>query len=103
VVPSRWPEPFGAIALEAIAAGCVVVASSIGGLVELVLGGSTGLLAPPGDIDRWAATLDTAIHNPTSREQMGRRAAAATIERTVDRVDALVHLSKRPEPPEPSK
>jgi glycogen(starch) synthase len=36
VVPSRWPEPFGVVALEGIACGCVVVGSEKGGLKEAI-------------------------------------------------------------------
>lgn len=34
VVPSLWQEPFGIVALEALASGCTVIASRIGGLTE---------------------------------------------------------------------
>jgi glycogen(starch) synthase len=36
VVPSRWEEPFGIVALEGLACGCAVVASDGGGLGEVV-------------------------------------------------------------------
>jgi len=36
VVPSRWAEPFGVVALEGIACGCVVVGSENGGLKEAI-------------------------------------------------------------------
>jgi len=54
-IPSRWAEPFGIVALEGIAAGCAVVASSAGGLPEAV--GSCGLLFPNGDEHALAAHL----------------------------------------------
>ena len=37
VVPSRWPEPFGRVALEALMMGTPVVATSSGGLAEIIL------------------------------------------------------------------
>lgn len=48
VVPSVHPESFGLVAVEAMAAGCAVVASDLGGLAELVEEGVTGRLLPPG-------------------------------------------------------
>jgi len=45
VVPSRWPEPFGMTALEAMAAGAALIAAPVGGLPEVV--GNGGLLCAP--------------------------------------------------------
>lgn len=47
VVPSRWEEPFGIVALEGLACGCEVVASESGGLPEAV--GSCGYLFESGN------------------------------------------------------
>jgi glycogen synthase len=55
-VPSLY-EPFGLIALEAMAAGTPVVASAVGGLTEHVTDGRTGLLVPPDDPAALAAAL----------------------------------------------
>ena len=52
VVPSLY-EPFGLVALEALACGVPVVASTAGGLKEIVQHGESGLLDPPGDVSRW--------------------------------------------------
>lgn len=48
IVPSLW-EGFGLTALEAMAVGVPVVATSVGGLPEIVDHGTTGLLVPPAD------------------------------------------------------
>jgi glycogen synthase len=47
VVPSLWQEPFGIVALEGIACGCVVIGSAGGGLAEAI--GPCGLTFPNGD------------------------------------------------------
>ena len=61
VVPSRWPEPLGVVAAEALRAGAVVIASDVGGLDTFVHHGENGLLVAPGDVDAWAAALDRAL------------------------------------------
>ena len=48
VVPSRW-EGFGLVALEAMRVGKPVIASTVGGLPEIVVDGVTGRLVRPGD------------------------------------------------------
>jgi glycosyltransferase involved in cell wall biosynthesis len=62
IVPSRWPEPFGIVALEAIACGCVVVGSEEGGLPEAI--GPCGLTFPNGDAGALAAVLQELLSNP---------------------------------------
>lgn len=55
VVPSRWAEPFGIVALEGAACGCVVVGSKAGGLVDAI--GPCGVTFENGDIEGLAASL----------------------------------------------
>jgi glycosyltransferase involved in cell wall biosynthesis len=54
LVPSRSAETFGMAAAEAMAAGVPIVASAVGGLVQLIEGEG---LAPPGDVALLASTL----------------------------------------------
>lgn len=49
LVPSLWAEPFGLVAVEAVIRGVPVIASSSGGLAEIVEPGVTGLLFPNND------------------------------------------------------
>lgn len=73
VLPSRY-EPFGIVALEAAAAEAPLVASTAGGLGEVVVDGETGLAFAPGDVtaltDAVRAVLD-------DRESAVTRASAA--------------------------
>jgi len=55
VVPSKWAEPFGVVALEGIACGCVVVGSENGGLKEAI--GPCGLMFENGNVHALAAQL----------------------------------------------
>jgi glycogen(starch) synthase len=55
VVPSRWAEPFGIVALEGAACGCVVVGSSYGGLKDAI--GPCGETFPNGDLHAFSETL----------------------------------------------
>lgn len=71
VVPSQ-AEPFGRIPLEAYAAGAApVVATTAGGLADLVLEGITGFTAPPGDPRGLAAAIHRALTlSPAHRSAM---------------------------------
>jgi len=57
--------------LEAMAAGLPVVASSVGGVPELVVEGETGLLVPPGDPGALAAAIERLLDDSALRRQLG--------------------------------
>jgi len=63
LVPSVWPEPFGRVALEAVAAGKVVLVSDIGGLPEAV-GYEKTLMVEPDDFPAWRERLEAVLANP---------------------------------------
>lgn len=70
VVPSHY-EPFGLVAIEAMASGTPVVASDVGGLQFTVLPEETGLLAPPQDVPAFATAIDRIITNQQWRDKLG--------------------------------
>jgi|SRR5579859_331305 len=72
LAPSVWAEPFGLVALEAMAVGCPVIASRAGGLSDIVVDGDTGLLVPPGDVSALRAAMTRLIASPELRERMGQ-------------------------------
>ena len=77
IAPSLLPESFGIVALEAAAAGKPAIASAVGGLVDIVADGETGLLVPPGDVDALADALRRLCGDDDLRARMG----AAALER----------------------
>jgi glycogen synthase len=64
-VPSRWPEPFGIVALEGIACGCAVVGTSLGGLPEAI--GPCGVTVPNADPAAMARALKSLLENDRMR------------------------------------
>jgi glycosyltransferase involved in cell wall biosynthesis len=75
VVPSLY-EPFGLVALEAMASGVPVVASDTGGLRELVEDEVTGLRFPPGDHAALARTVVRVLLDPDLARRLGREGRA---------------------------
>ncbi|BCK56600.1 glycosyltransferase [Nocardia wallacei] len=71
VLCTPWYEPFGMVALEAMACGTPVVASAVGGLLDTVLDGVTGRLVPPRDSDRLAETVAEILADDEQRAAMG--------------------------------
>lgn len=73
VVPSHY-EPFGLVAIEAMASGTPVVASDVGGLQFTVVPEETGLLAPAKDVDAFAKAIDRILSDPAWQAQLGKAA-----------------------------
>jgi starch synthase len=65
-------EPFGIINLEAMACETPVVASAVGGILEVVVDGETGILVPPAKPDALAAALTRLLNDPETRRRMGQ-------------------------------
>jgi alpha-maltose-1-phosphate synthase len=65
-------EPFGLINLEAMACETAVVASAVGGILEVVEDGRTGLLVPPGRPDALADALNQMLADPDLARTMGQ-------------------------------
>jgi len=80
VVPSRWPEPFGMTATEAMMRGTAVVASNRGGLADSVVSGVTGFHVPPGDASALGESLVTLLSCPARAEAMGINARARALD-----------------------
>lgn len=68
-------ESFPNALLEAMACGCCVIGSRVGGVPELIENGVSGLVFEPGDIDSLVDRLTTVVDNDELRRSMGQAAA----------------------------
>jgi len=105
VVCAPWYEPFGIVPLEAMGCGVPVVATGVGGMLDTVVDGVTGLLVPAQDPTALAASMRHLLGDPPRRRAMGaagtrrarlyswRRVAAAT-QRVYDDVVATQSLEE---------
>ena len=73
VVPSHY-EPFGLVAIEAMACGTPVVASDVGGLQFTVINEETGLLVPPQNVPAFNHAIDKILSNPAWQQELGKAA-----------------------------
>jgi L-malate glycosyltransferase len=80
-VMSSVTEGLGTSLLDAMAAGKPVVATSTGGIPEVVLDGVTGLLVAPRDHQAMAAAIVRLLKNPSLRQRMGEAGAARAREK----------------------
>lgn len=78
VVPSHY-EPFGLVAIEAMASGTPVVASDVGGLQFTVVPEVTGLLAPPQDVPAFTKAIDRILMDQQWRNELGQAARERVI------------------------
>jgi glycosyltransferase involved in cell wall biosynthesis len=80
--------------LEAMAAGCCVVASRVDGVAEVVEDGETGILVEAANVEQLIAALNPLIDDAEARGRMGRKGKIKVKEgfglgRMVEGVDSL--------------
>src|SRR5204863_1597566 len=94
VVSSRWAEPFGIVALEGIACGCVVVGSEKGGLKEAI--GPCGLTFENGDARALADQLKRLLNDLNLQTSLRQHAAEHLAECQADAVaSAYLRLMRK--------
>ena len=74
VLPSAW-ENFPHTVVEALAVGCPVIATAVGGVPEVVRDGENGLLVPPGDPPALAASIERFFSDGDLRVRLAEAAA----------------------------
>ncbi len=95
-VPSRWPEPFGLIGLEAMHHGRPVVAFAVGGIPDWLVHDVTGLLVPEQDVVTFGKAVERLLTHTDMAASYGRAARERvqkhySFERYLDRLE--IHLS----------
>ena len=90
LMPSRWREAFGLVALQAMQMARPVVAADVGGLPELVSQHETGLLVPKEDAAALATSVIRLLHKPELAEALG----AAGRRRALSQFDVHRHVDE---------
>jgi D-inositol-3-phosphate glycosyltransferase len=97
-----WYEPFGIVALEAMACGVPVIASAVGGLIDSVVDGVTGVHVPPRAPERIVEAAAELLADPEERARLGAAGAVRvrrrySWERVADAtLDAYAGLARLP-------
>lgn len=93
VVPSRWQEPFGLVALEGMACGCVVLGADCGGLPDAI--GAGGTTFECGNIRDMADQIESLLQNEAvlehyrsrARDHLAKHAASVVAKRYLEVID----------------
>jgi glycosyltransferase involved in cell wall biosynthesis len=92
VHPATWAEAFGWTIAEAMASGCAVIATQVGGIPELVEDGRSGILVPPADAGALARAIALLAGDASLRRELGRNARCRAEERFGLAQSARLHV-----------
>jgi D-inositol-3-phosphate glycosyltransferase len=90
-IPSHY-EPFGLVAIEAMACGTPVVASAVGGLKFTVISEETGLLVPPQDVSGFATAIGRILRDDLWARKV-RKQASARVQENFSWTGVAIQLS----------
>ncbi|MDX6710243.1 MAG: hypothetical protein QOH96_1259, partial [Blastocatellia bacterium] len=85
VMPSRW-EGLPLIMLEAMAAGCPIVGTSVDGTAEVLRNEVTALLAPAEDVNALAHCIERLIESPELRHSLSSKASLAVLDYSAEKI-----------------
>lgn len=96
VVPSTEPEPFGMVAIEAMASGKPVVVAAHGGLLDIVEDGVSGLQFEASNASKFADAMERLLRSADLRHQLGlagkqRQEAVFSLHSQVESTAKLLH------------
>ncbi len=75
-----WREPFGRVAVEAMAMAVPVVASEVGGPAEIVRAGVDGILLPAREPSEWSRAIEPLLADAPLRRRLGENARARAVD-----------------------
>lgn len=91
--PSVWPDPCPTSVLEAMAAGCPLLTTPVGGITDMLTPEENALMVPAGDAGALVTALLRLCRSPALRERLGRaareRAGLFTERMVVPRIEAV--------------
>jgi D-inositol-3-phosphate glycosyltransferase len=90
-IPSHY-EPFGLVAIEAMACGTPVVASNVGGLKFTVISEETGLLVPPQNVSEFARAIGRILTDEVWARKI-RRQASTRVQENFSWTGVAIQLS----------
>jgi glycosyltransferase involved in cell wall biosynthesis len=96
-VPSRWPEPYGMIGLEAMGYGRPVVGFAAGGIPDWLLDGENGFLIDEMNVEEFSRALALLLTDFDRAQELGRNGFELTrtrfsFERYIDELEGLLAL-----------
>jgi glycosyltransferase involved in cell wall biosynthesis len=98
-ITTLWPDPLPRVVMEAMAVGRPVVGYGGGGVPEMVVGGETGLLCPPGDVAGLTRSIlelagDRSLRHRLGQAGLQRARELFSVERQVDRMEQILNATR---------